>query len=77
MSTISMDSRPRRSGASGGALTRLSQGVGAFFAGLSDGLAACRRYEELSLLSDRRLAELQLRREDLARYAMFGERGNR
>ncbi|HSK40794.1 MAG TPA: hypothetical protein VK943_13590 [Arenibaculum sp.] len=53
---------------------RLVSVVRNFFGGLLEGLAAHQRYHVLSAMSDRALGEIGLKREDIAREAMFPSR---
>lgn len=53
---------------------RLVSAVRNLFEGLRGGLAAYRRYQVLSTMSNGALAEIGLRREDVAREAMFPSR---
>jgi len=41
--------------------------------GVAEGIAAARRYARLSAMSDRDLAPLGLSREDVPRFAVFGD----
>lgn len=42
--------------------------------GIAEGIAAARRYERLSTMSDGELARLGISREEVPRAAVFGER---
>ena len=55
-------------------LSRLIHTLRMFFAGLDEGLAAYRRYQALSTISDDDLVRRGLRREDIVREAMFPSR---
>lgn len=57
-----------------GALERLADGLRQVLLGIGDGLAAARRYERLAAMSDAELARLGLAREDVPRFAFFGDR---
>jgi hypothetical protein len=57
------------------ALARLGSSGRRLLLGIAEGVAAARRYESLAALSEAELARRGLAREDLARVAMFGDRG--
>ncbi len=63
---MSPDTRPL------GAAPRLPHALLGFVRGVLDGFDAWHRYQHLSVASDDELRELGLRREDVARHAMFG-----
>jgi hypothetical protein len=45
--------------------------------GIAEGFAAAHRYERLAAMSDARLAQMGLTREDVPWFAMYGERRRR
>jgi hypothetical protein len=57
-----------------GALDRLANAWRQVLLGIADGLAAAHRYDRLAAMGDAELARLGLTREDVPRFAFFGER---
>ncbi|WP_142850313.1 DUF1127 domain-containing protein [Telmatospirillum sp. J64-1] len=58
----------------GSFFSRLEKGLNEFMDSMSEGMAAYRRYQGLSAMSDTALAKHGLNRGDLAREAMFPSR---
>lgn|SRR5690606_2377137 len=59
---------------SAGAWRQFLQVARRVFGAIADGFAAAKRYERLKTMSDAELARRGLKREDLAWFALFGER---
>lgn len=55
-----------------GALRRFADGVRHVLRAVADGAAAAHRYERLSRMSDARLAQLGITREDVPWFALYG-----
>lgn len=68
MTDVAVGTRPA------GRWRRQAESLRQTFLAVVEGFEAARRYERLSLMNDRELERLGITREDVAWYALYGER---